>query len=246
MRWNPFSGLDAYAVMVALSIWIGYSFSVGIPTYVDHRIGLSESQFPLEYWILVPGPFLALFIYKIIISEKYDYLKKSIITLISINFVSWFALLNFGFPHTHVLTYSMSIGLVLAISVYIHYFELEPYLNYVYDKSISEIVKVEKIKLDYDLWKNIFLTSLSTYAVVSIGSLAFFAQLTKIVSDDIENQHLLMNALGMDVSLVSLIFLILVCSEFIKKLSAIKEKLSEIKKEPQVPAVVPPAPGLNR
>jgi hypothetical protein len=245
MRWNHLTELNSYAMMVALSIWVGYSLSVGIPTYVDPRIGVSQSQFPLGYWILVPGPFLALFVYKIIDSEKYDCFKKSIVTLISINLVSWLTLPNFGIPHTHVLIASMSFGLVSAISVYIHFFE--PNFYYLYDESISETVKIAKIKLDYDIWKNIFLTSLTIYATISIGSLAFFAQLVKIVADNNKNQSLLANALGMDVSLVSVIFLILVCSEFIKKLSCIKEKLTEIKKHAQeATAVVPPAPSLNR
>jgi hypothetical protein len=233
MGWNPIAGSNLFALKVALCVMIGYSLSVGVPTYLDplikHHVAFGARVYPYGYLILIPGPLLAILAYRLNVSEKFGYLNKALFTSISLIIVTWATLPYFRpeTPHIQVFLGPICFGLIISISIYIHHIKIN--FDFVHNNLLSESVKIEKIKLDYDIWMKIFLTSLTTYGAIFIGVLAFSLNMIKMWTPVPEEQFRLVCVFGLEASIYSVIFIIMVSFEFIRKIACIKEKLTEIK-----------------
>jgi hypothetical protein len=117
---------------------------------------------------------------------------------------------------------------IIVTSIYIHNYEIN--FKFTDDNSITERVKIELVKMHYETWFRLLLTILAGYAAIAISFTSFIPTLAALMDSDKNEQFLIFNFTFFAAILVSIVFLVTICSEIIAKIFFITNQLKNIKK----------------
>lgn len=224
---SRFDELDKFAANIAICNAIGYLVSVGGPTIMDplieHSYAFGPRTYPLGWLIFLGAIPMSAISYKVNISN-FKIVKKSVLTCLSV-LLTWLTLLCFGpeYPHIWVLMVPVVFGLTTSTAVYIHNYKLN--FEFLLFEHISECVKVEKLKLDYETWFRLFLAVLTGYAAIAITYLTKVPELVKILTPNEKEQFIMQAGFFLAISIASIVFLMTICLEMIRKTTNIKNKM---------------------
>jgi hypothetical protein len=116
---------------------------------------------------------------------------------------------------------------ILAFLVYFHKFELN--FSFVRNNDVDKIAKIERIKLDYDIWKNFFfvlIAGFSGWILVWLQGVKYVGEMvTKIPAEqEIVRTHIIF------LILIGSFFGFLLLCEIVKKILIIRNQLDNIER----------------
>lgn len=227
--------LKLFPIKIAICNSIGYLVSVGVPIFCDplieHNYTFGPRVYPIGYSVFLGAiPIFLISLFFDICNIKKE--TKSILICLSLVIPTWLTLSYFKpeFPHLWVLLVPIIFSLYISISVYIHDYEIR-YDDFISLESISEKVKIEKIKLDYETWFRLFLAILTGYAVMAITYLTKLTDWVKMFTPIEKEQFMIQYFYSLAIFISAIIFIITVCIEMIKKITETKDKLACIPKD---------------
>jgi hypothetical protein len=226
--------MNWFALRIGLCNAIGFGAVVAAAIYVDSNIHHSIygiREYPFGYGTVFLSPIILIITYAVNIA-KIGYHKKFIYTflcfMLPITILLFTTFFKPIFPHPSVLAVSLLYSTIIALTVLIKNYEISD--RFLYSESISEGVKLEKVKLEYDFWFKSFITILTGYSLWALYFIYNFS-LTYPTVTNIKNEIILLgNVFNMAFTL-SLFFFSLLCLEFVKKLFAIREMLLKVPKD---------------
>ena len=228
-----FAESKLFAAKIAVCNAIGYIVSVGGPTIIDqlikHNSVYGPRIYPLGSLVFLGFIPVALVSYIFNINNRTAEVRSSL-TFLSLVILTWLTLPYFKpeFPHLWVLLVPVVFGLSTSVSVYIHNYEIDSEIIFIGD--ISEQVKIEKIKLEYETWFRLFLTVLTGYTVIAITYLTKVPEIVKMFTPNDEEQFILQGGFSVSICIAAMVFMVTVCLEMIKKITSIKNKMTCIPK----------------
>jgi hypothetical protein len=206
-------------------------------TYVDshyHNISYGLRHYP---WGYLAGLFsIPIFCFTFMINSKKDLkinnstISKSILTFLGVIVPNVF--LNYicfqpEFPHNIIIFGSIIYETIIAFIVYIHNFELK--FEFLHDNEIDKNAKIERIKLEYDIWQKLLFALVAGFSVWTIAWLQGLKDVGSIVAIDPVEQEFVKTSITFLIIVGSFFFLMLF-SEVAKKILTIRDQLDKIKR----------------
>jgi len=128
--------------------------------------------------------------------------------------------------HPQTFLFPFYFSAMTATSVYLHNFKINfDFLKY---GSISESIKIEKIKLEYETWFRLLLTLLAGFSAIAITHYISIPRFNELVTSNVYEQNLLMVSLSMQEVFFAFVFLITICFDILKIIFKIKDNIINI------------------
>jgi hypothetical protein len=163
---------------------------------------------------------------KIIKFEKKRYIPSVFILLIGI----WIWLLNFKpFPNYWVMYVPTAFIPIISTSIYLHDYNIKNRFQFI-TKPISENVKLARVNIEYATWSKFLVAIVTGYAAFAISYAAFYPRLIDLITDNNVDKKLLFDLMWATLIVNAMIFLLILCREFISKLLYIQDQIEKIEK----------------
>ena len=214
---------------VATANAIGSLFAVGIPTIIDpklehHLMVDSLEKYPMGYWICLIA--VVVFFLTLIVNSK-ESTHKARNTVLVIVIPTYLTLGNFlpQFPHLNVVVMPVYFGLISGAVVLIRDYKID--LSFL--KSSNDInIKLEQLKIEYEFWFKVGVTSFGTYATIIITTALQINNIFEIITPEpIEIFYLETAFLIVLIANITW-FLIGLMREIIRKIMFIKQQINNI------------------
>lgn len=206
-------------------------------TYVDshiHHITHGLRDYPLDYsvgWISIPIFILTYLINsmrgtKIFNSAKSRAILTFLVVVVS-NVILNYVYFQPEFPHSILVFGSIMYEIIILFIAYIHNYELQ--FKFLQDKRIDKNAKIERIRLDYDIWKSflfILIAGFSGWILVWLQGVRDVGEMVTISSAEQELVRTHMIFLSSFGSFLG----ILLFSEVAKKILIIRNQLDKIRR----------------
>lgn len=231
--------MASFEFKIALINTITYAIGIGSGIYAHQYI----NSFIKAEIILITNPWLWLALSCILvftlsllilkIKEIHFNVDRSII-LCSIYFICmWMWLSAFKpFPNTWILGYPFVFALITSASVYIHNYDIDAVFKFITNTSISENIKLARIKMEYETWNNLLKMLLSGYILLAITYAVFYPDLMMLVVDRPSDNKLLVDIFWFSLIANAIVFLYTLCKEILVIMNKIKDKIVTIPKDP--------------
>lgn len=167
------SKIDRSSFEIAFWNGAGSLLAVGIPTIMDplleHHVRYGSRTYPFGKWIFLIGIIVFFLTYISNSNKKLSTKNKALFTLVAIFLPTWLTLPFFKpeFPHPNVVFTPIYFGLISASAVVLRGYEID--FSSLNDSNISPMIKLERLKLEYDFWKSLGVASLATYGLFVIS-----------------------------------------------------------------------------
>lgn len=225
--------MNLSALRTALCNGLGFGFVVAAAIYVDsniHHIVFGIREYPFGYKTVFLSIIVTIATYFINILNI-NYYRKAICTffcfMLPIVFLLLTIFLRPVFPHPSVLGVSLVYSTIIALTVLINEYKIsDDFLDF---KTISERVKLEKVKIEYDFWFKLFMTSLSGFSLWALYYSYYFSQ-RYLSFTNIKIEQILLESVFNMAFVLSLILFSLLCLEIVKKIFIIKNMLLRVTK----------------
>lgn len=221
-----------FAWKVAVWNTIGYAVSVGIPTIVDprtqHHVSYGARTYSLGYWVFLLSGLVFGLTYLVSINNR-SAIWKGRAALLVLVIPTWATLWNFlpEFPHANVLFTPIWFGVIVGLTVYVRNHRLK--LDFVHDPEIDRLVRVERVRMEYDTWFRILVGVTATYGLGLIYIYLFLKEIVVVQTTCPMEQMTLVVVFAAAVLLNALLFCSGFASEMLAKIGAIKESLTHLR-----------------
>jgi hypothetical protein len=206
-------------------------------TYVDshlHHITHGLRTYPLGYsvgWFSIPIFFLTLMVNSKRDLKILDSIKaKAIFTFLLVvvtNVILNYIYFQPEFPHAIIVFGSIMYETIILFIVYIHNVELKfKFMSY---KRIDKNAKIERIKLDYDIWKNFFFVLIAGFSGWILVWLQGVKDVGEMVATSSAEQELVRTHI-IFLTFVGSFFGVLLFNEVVKKILIIRNQLDKIRR----------------
>ena len=213
---------------IATANAIGSLFAVGIPTFIDsklehHIMGPSLGNYPMGYWILLIS--VVVFLLTLIVNVK-EKTHKARNTVLAIVVPTYLTLWNFlpQFPHLNVVVMPVYFGLISGGVVLIRDYKID--LSFL--KSSKDNIKLEQLKIEYDFWFKVGVTSFGTYATIIITTALQMNNIFEIITPEPIEIFYLETAFLIVLIANIIWFLTGLMREIIRKIMFIKQQINNI------------------
>jgi len=157
---------DFFALGLAALNSGGFSLAVGIPTWVDplyESPAFGRRTYPLGWWVLIFSLILAWATYRANVTKTMGLARgldsnraagKGLVSFLLTLGTGALTLANFQpeLPHLLVTGVVFASAAVTGISSYIHYSTQSMDFGFIRERTISESVKLERLKTEHDVW----------------------------------------------------------------------------------------------
>lgn len=232
--------LDHFALRTGIFNALAYVFLVSVVTYGDshmNHVVYGVRNYWLWYYVNFLSILILYFTYKFNIGYKvsirfskinYSFNNKPVLTFLTL-IIPIFLLLwvNFRpeFPHMSIFQFSLGYAFVIASTVHTHNHRIN--FEFINNKLISESVKIERVKLEFETWFRLFVSLMAAYFLLN---LYVFSQLTNLIGQITKNpgeQLLTLRCMGFLIFLGAF-FSFFWFIELMKKTQLIKDQLLKI------------------
>lgn len=223
--------MDKFAISVSIWNAVGYCLAVGIPTLIDpllqHHVMYGPRTYPLGLWIFAPSVLVIASAYWIN-TRNWSAILCSVLTLGSLLAVTYATIPNFApeFPHPNLLLVPVFFGAVTGIGSYIHHFQLD--IQFVSESSLDPKVKLERLKMEHEIWLRLLVILLSVYALVAIYIYLSLRQFSENVTTSVSEVNLLSQAFGIMLVFNVFAFATNPLWELVRKTSEIRRRVTDI------------------
>jgi hypothetical protein len=226
-----------FALKISILNALSYIVIVLSVTYVDshiHHLTHGLRNYPLGYsvgWISILIFILTFMIHSKKDREIFNSAKtKAILTFLVV--VATNVFLNYKyfppeFPHAIIVFGSIMYEMIIFFIVYIRNFELK--FNFLLNRHIDKNAKIERIKLEYDIWKNFFFVLIAGFSGWILVWLQGVRDVGEMVTTSSAEQELVRTHIIFLTSFGSFLG-ILLFSEVAKKILIIRNQLDKIRR----------------
>ena len=214
---------------IAFANAVGSLFAVGIPTFIDsklehHIMGNSLGNYPMGYWVLLIG--VLVFLLTLIVNVI-DNSHKAFYTVLAIVIPTYLTLPNFlpQLPHLNVVIMPVYFGLISGGVVLIRDYKVD--LSFL-KSSKENIIKLEQLKVEYDFWFKVGVTSFGTYATIIITTALQINNIFEIITPEPIEIFYLETAFLIVLIANIIWFLTGLMREIIRKIMFIKQQINNI------------------
>ena len=215
---------------------------VSVVTYGDshiHHIVYGIRNYPYGYYATLPAIIVFILTYIVNANIRLSFDSFNIVPRLDKNkrpFLTFLLLIipifiliviNFQpeFPHMCIFQFSLGYALVIALTVHTHNYDI----NFGFlDEDISDKVKIERVKLEYETWFRLIAAIVAAYCLINLYIFSQLIGLVEQITMDRGEQLLTMRIVGFFIYLGAF-FSFFWIIELIKKSQFIKDQLLRIR-----------------
>jgi hypothetical protein len=230
--------MSRFKLKISIANTLGFLISVGAPLYVGSRIpnsiyGVRENPW---CWLILLSSLIIFYFSLLAIDEKalkkvhLNFELKFILNFIILVGGTWFWLPSFKpFPDPWMLSVPLMFAFITSIAVYLHEYKID--FDFINQRSIEGKLKLERIKMEHETWFRLFITVLSGYAVTALSVASIFPEIAKSMTSDIGEHKLILDVFIFSLIINALIFILVLCPEFLIKIQNIKLQITRIPRD---------------
>jgi hypothetical protein len=232
--------MDRFALRIGMFNALAYGLLVGIVTYGDshiHHIVYGVRNYPLGYSVIWLSVLIFIFTYIFNAYDKmsfgslkinYSLNRKVFLTFSSLIIPTLLMLwINFRpeFPHMSIFQFSLGYALVIALTVHAHNHTID--FKFIKEDLISESVKIERVRLEYETWFRLISALMAAYFLLNLYIFSQLIGLIEQITGIRSEQLLTLRILGFFIYLGAF-FSLFWFIELIKKSQFVKDQLLQL------------------
>jgi hypothetical protein len=234
--------MDRFAFRTGLFNALAYALLVGIVTYGDshmNHIVYGVRNYPLGYSVILLSIPIFIITYIFNANNKISFGPLEINYSSNIKpFLTFFSLIipiflllwvNFKpeFPHMCIFQFSLGYALVISLTVHAHNHIIN--FDFIKNDLISESVKIERVRLEYETWFRLIAALMAAYFLLNLYIFAQLIGLIEQITVVRSEQLLTLRIVGFFIYLGAF-FSFFWFIELIKRSQFIKDQLLQIRK----------------